>query len=137
MKRIKRLLLTKHTPENPDILKQFNLSPSELLTGVKCPTCSFLPMYLHFGTWCCPKCKVKSKTAHIPTINDYFLLVKPSITNAELREFLQIGSISISSEILTSMKLPFTGTYRNRVYYQPRLIKNNHRKKMQWLHSPQ
>jgi hypothetical protein len=119
MKRIKRLLLSKHTPENPDILKQFNLSPSELLPGVKCPICSYLPMNLHNGIWCCPKCKLKSKTAHIPTINDYFLLVKPSITNAELRELLQIGSTSIASKFLTSMNLPFTGTYRNRVYHQP------------------
>ncbi|SMQ85174.1 Nuclease-related domain-containing protein [Bacillus sp. OV166] len=119
MKRIKRLLLAKHTPENPDILKQFNLSPSELLPGVKCPICIYVPMNLHHGTWCCPKCKLKSKTAHIPTINDYFLLVKPSITNAELRELLQIDSTSIASKFLTSMKLPFTGTYRNRVYHQP------------------
>lgn len=118
MKRIKRLLLTKHTPENPDILKQFNLSPLELPNGVICPNCRYLPMNFHHGTWNCPKCKLKSKTAHIPTINECFLLIKPSITNAELREILQIHSISITSKILTSMKLPSSGTYRNRVYHQ-------------------
>jgi len=124
IKRIKRLLLTKHTPENPDILKQFNLSPSELPNGVICPTCRFLPMNFHHGTWNCPKCKLKSKTAHIPTIYEYFLLIKPSITNAELREILQIHSISIASKILTSMELPFSGTYRNRVYHQQPVNQN-------------
>lgn len=123
IKRIKRLLLTKHTPENPDILKQFNLSPSELLPGVKCPICNFLPMVLHHGTWNCPKCKQKSKTAHIPTINEFFILIKPSITNTELRKVIQIHSISIGSKILIKMKLPFTGTFKNRVYHQHPLDK--------------
>jgi hypothetical protein len=119
LRKIKRLLLTKHTPENPDILKQFNLSPKEILTGVKCPKCSFLPMIYQYGTWYCPTCKEKSKTAHESAIYEYFLLVKPAITNAELREFLQIGSIKVASKMLTSMNLPFTGKFKNRVYCQP------------------
>lgn len=119
LRKVKRLLLTKHTPENPDILKQFNLSPKEILTGVKCPTCSFLPMIYQYGTWCCPKCHTKSKTEAKQTINIYFLLIKPSITNAELREFLHIDSIRVSSKILTSLNLSFTGKYKDRVYHQP------------------
>lgn len=118
LRKLKRLLLSKHTPENPDILKQFNLSPKDIPTGVKCPTCEFIPMIYQYGSWCCPKCKMKSKTAHIPSINDYFLLIKPTITNAELRAFLHIHSIRVSGKFLAEMKLPFTGTYKNRVYYQ-------------------
>lgn len=38
LRKIKLLLLMNHTPENPDILKQFKLAPNEILTGVKCPT---------------------------------------------------------------------------------------------------
>lgn len=122
IKKMKRLLLSKHTPENPDILKQFNLTPKDIPKGVICPDCSFLPMNYKYGTWCCSKCKTESKTAHIKAINDYFLLIKPSITNAELRKFLQIDSIRVSGKILASMKLPFTGKYKNRVYHQ-QLIK--------------
>ncbi|MFZ7946786.1 nuclease-related domain-containing protein [Neobacillus sp. 19] len=117
LKKLKRLLLSKHTPENPDILKQFNLSPKDIPTGVKCPTCDFIPMDYHYGNWCCPKCKMKSKIAHIPAINDYFLLIKPSITNAELRAFLHIHSIRVAGKILASLKLPFTGTFRDRIYF--------------------
>jgi hypothetical protein len=119
LRKLKRLLLSKHTPENPDILKQFNLSPIEIPTGVKCPTCNFIPMEYRYGTWCCQKCNMKSKTAHIPAIDDYFLLIKPTITNAELRAFLHIDSISVAGKILSTMNLPFTGTYKDRVYYQP------------------
>ncbi|MCM3763977.1 nuclease-related domain-containing protein [Neobacillus niacini] len=45
LKKLRRLILTKHTPENPDLLKQFNLSPHEILPGVKCPNCDFLSMF--------------------------------------------------------------------------------------------
>jgi len=117
LRKLKRLLLSKHTPENPDILKQFNLSPNEILTGVKCPICNFLPVNYQYGTWRCPKCNMKSKTAHIPAINDHFLLIKPTITNAELRAFLHIDSIRITGKILVSLNLPFTGKFRDRVYF--------------------
>jgi hypothetical protein len=119
LRKMKRLLLTNHTPENPDILHHFNLSPKEILTGVQCPECSYLPMYYKYGSWSCPKCKNKSKTAHIQAVNDYFLLIKPSITNAELRQFLHIDSINIAQKILSAMNLPFTGKFRDRVYHQP------------------
>jgi hypothetical protein len=62
---------------------------------------------------------MKSKTAHIPAIDDYFLLIKPTITNAELRAFLHIDSIRVAGKILSTMNLPFTGKYKDRVYYQP------------------
>ena len=119
IKKVKRLLLTKNTPDNPDILKHFDLSPNKILSGVKCPTCRFLPMIYVSGTWNCPNCKMKSKTAHQQTINDYFLIINPHITNAELREFLHIDSIRVSGKILSSMNLPFSGGYKNRVYLQP------------------
>ncbi|WP_169802769.1 nuclease-related domain-containing protein [Neobacillus soli] len=118
LRKLRRLLLSRHTPENPDILKQFHLSPKEdILPGVICPTCRFLPMNYHYGSWCCPKCNLKSKTAHIPAINDHFLLIKPSITSAELRAFLLVSSPSVGGKILASMNLPFSGTFRNRVYF--------------------
>ena len=117
LRKLKRLLISKHTPENPDILKHFNLSPKDILTGVKCPTCSFLPMNYQYGTWSCQKCNMKSKTAHISAINDYFLLIKPSITNTELRTFLHFDSIRVAGKILASLELPFSGTFRDRLYF--------------------
>jgi Nuclease-related domain len=117
LRKMKRLLLTNHIPDNPDILKQFNLTPNDILTGVRCPECSFLSMNYQYGTWCCPGCKTKSKTAHVQAINEYFLLIKPSITNAELRQFLHIDSPKIIHKLLTSMKLPSTGKFRDRVYH--------------------
>lgn len=119
LRKIKRLLIANHTPENPDILLQFNISPKEILLGVQCPKCKAIPMKYKYGTWICPKCNMKSKTAHIQMINDYFLLVKPFITNGELRKLLHIDSIKVANKILTSMNLPITGKYKDRAYHQP------------------
>jgi hypothetical protein len=118
LKRIKRLLLSNHTPDNPNILQAYNLSPKDILTGVQCPECSTTAMVYKRGKWCCQKCKIHSKTAHIQAIKDYFLLIKPSITNAELCHFLHIDSINIGYKILKSLCLPYTGKFKNRVYHQ-------------------
>lgn len=118
LKKIKRLLLNNHTPDNPDILKTYNLTPKDIITGVQCPECSTIPMVYKRGKWCCSKCKKHSKTAHIEAIKDYFLLIKPTITNAELCRFLHINSINIGYKILKSMKLSSSGKFKNRVYHQ-------------------
>ena len=76
-------------------------------------------MKYHYGVWTCPHCKEKSKTAHIKAIEDYFLLIKPSITNSELRHFLQIDSIKSANNILKSLNLPYTGNRKGRVYHRP------------------
>ncbi|WP_045523528.1 nuclease-related domain-containing protein [Neobacillus niacini] len=123
LRKIKRLLLNNHTPENPDILQHFNLTPKDIPTGVHCPGCSFLPMKYFRGSWNCPNCKLKSKTAHYQAVHDYFLLIKPSITNAEFRHFLHIDSIHIAQKLLFSMNLPYTGKFKDRVYHSPALWK--------------
>lgn len=125
IKKIKRLLLTNHTPEDPDILQMFHITPMDVLTGVQCPECFFLAMVYKNGIWCCPKCEAKSKTAHIQAIHDYFLLIKPTITNSELRAFLHLNSIHVARKILKSMNLPYTGKFKDRVYHQPSYIFSN------------
>lgn len=117
LRRIKRLLLAKHTPENPNILQHFNLTQYDILTGVQCPSCNYLPMIYYWGKWNCPNCKVKSKTAHMKAVHDYFLLIKPSITNTEFRKFLHIDSVHIAQKLLSSMNLTYTGKYKDRVYH--------------------
>ncbi|MEH7252061.1 nuclease-related domain-containing protein [Neobacillus niacini] len=119
VRKIKRLLLSNHTSENPDILQIFNLTQKDIRTGVQCPNCNFIPMKYSRGNWFCSSCKEKSKTAHIQAVYDYFLLIKPSITNSEFRLFLHIDSIHIAQKLLGSMNLHFTGSFKNRVYHAP------------------
>jgi hypothetical protein len=120
IRKMNRLLLKNHTPEDPNILEYFNLPPKEIPSGVQCPKCNYFPMNYHYGTWCCPHCHEKSKTAHIQAVDDYFLLIKPTITNMEFRQFLHIHSIHIAQKLLAAMNLPYTGKFRDRVYHRPR-----------------
>lgn len=118
IRKIIRLILANHTPEDPDILKDFNLSPKELIPGVQCPIDQSFPMKYHLGVWRCSKCSHKSKIAHMQAIEDYFLLIKPSITVTELCQFLKLPSRKVARKILTSMELPHSGTTKGRVYYR-------------------
>jgi Nuclease-related domain len=121
LRKMNRLLLAKNTPDNPDLLQHFKLTSEDLKTGVHChdTKCSSAVMKYHAGTWTCPVCKMKSKTAHHQKIYDYFLLIKPSITNAEARKLLQIKSRKIIHKLITAMNLPCTGKFKGRVYHQP------------------
>ncbi|WP_165976165.1 NERD domain-containing protein [Bacillus salipaludis] len=119
LKKITGLLLANHVPDDPDILEKFKISPKELLSGVRCPNCHTRPMIYQRGIWYCRDCGKKSKDTHVQLINDYFLLIKPTITNAELCALLHISSRKVAYTILTSMNLPFNGANKGRVYYAP------------------
>lgn len=118
LRKINKLLLTNHTPEDLNLLEKFHLSSKNVLTGVYCPNCEFLPMTYHAGTWKCPKCRTQSKTAFTNTIQDYFHIISPTITNAEARRFLQINSPKMAHYYLNSSDLNSTGRFKNKIYHQ-------------------
>lgn len=118
--KVKRLLLSKHTPNRMDILKTYCLGPGEILTGVQCPICLHMPIQYNGRYWQCPVCQTISKDAHLQPINDYFLLIKPWITNAELRIFLHLPSPRAAAYLLSFLNLPSTGTNKGRIYHQPK-----------------
>lgn len=123
LKKINKQLMKENTPFIPNLLEKYKLSPKEILTGVQCPNCLITPMMPRNGTWKCQHCNIYSKNAHIDAIYDYLLLVNPSITNRDLREFLHISSRQKATRILTSMNLSQTGENKNRFYYLPKYEK--------------
>ncbi|TDL72143.1 NERD domain-containing protein [Rhodococcus qingshengii] len=64
LRKINKLLLTSHTAEDPQLLSKHNLSRNEILTGVHCPKCLFLPMTYQSGTWKCPKSNPIKNSLH-------------------------------------------------------------------------
>jgi hypothetical protein len=106
-----------HTPLQPsDVLQQYGIDKSELLTGVHCPECEYLPLTYKVGKWNCPRCKKRFKEAHIPTVDDYFLLISPKITNAEFRRFVHMKKPDIARRQLIGMNLKSAGTTKGKVY---------------------
>lgn len=50
---------------------------------------------------------------------DYKFLIRPTITNAQFRDFFFISSIHAASKILKRLNLPYKGEFKNRVYIIP------------------
>ncbi|MBT2697258.1 NERD domain-containing protein [Bacillus sp. ISL-40] len=113
------LLKKQHTPQKIDILNFFQITEDELITGVQCPRCLYVPMDYRRSKWICPECLLFSKEASINGINDYFLLIKTSFSNPEIRKFLLLPSSRSTTSFLPKLNLPQTGTKRGRIYHQP------------------
>ncbi|MCC3356986.1 NERD domain-containing protein [Bacillus sp. REN16] len=119
MRKIAGTIEKHHTPKKPDLIARFSIRQSEIRNGVHCPKCFALPIDRKKGHWYCENCDTKSKNAFNQTIEDYALLIKPTITNEELRDFLQIPSSKYIFRLLKSMNLEYTGEKKGRTYYLP------------------
>lgn len=117
IKKMKRLLNKFHEPLFYSVLNAHDIPQGDVLTGVICPSCTFRPIIRQKGFWQCPSCQFTSKDAHVSALNDYFLIIKPFITNEECKDFLQLHSRFIAYRLLQSLNLPFTGENKGRVYY--------------------
>ncbi len=115
LKKTKRLLLKQHQDQHSSILSTYQLQKTDLIHGVFCEKCTQV-MNRRTGFWHCPSCSRTSKTAHLQAIEDYFLLIKPSITNQELRDFLLLSSRKTATTILQSLNLTMTGSNKGVLY---------------------
>jgi hypothetical protein len=117
-----KLFLEYRSYKKIDVFKKFNISPEDIILGVPCPQCNKYKMEQKLKTWYCPECKVHSNDAHIKAIIEY-LLIHSSITPEQCRIFLKLPKTKTSKNYITAllkkMNLPYTGTYRNRVYHLP------------------
>jgi ribosomal protein L37AE/L43A len=113
-----KLFLENRSYKKIDVFKKFNISQKDITTGVQCPDCNKFKLERKRRTWYCPDCKIHSADAHINAIHEY-LLIHSTITNKQCREFLGLKphQYQLVSSFLKNMKLPFTGTTRNRIYY--------------------
>ncbi|MBB6447275.1 ribosomal protein L37AE/L43A [Bacillus benzoevorans] len=116
IRKLSRTLIKEDTSASSDILKSWDISPTEIIPGVECPFCHTIPMTRIHGAWYCPICKGVSKDAHIQAIQDYFLLLGETMTNKQCREFLLITSRRTAEQLLNSMNLTREGVTKGIVY---------------------
>ncbi|WP_412969033.1 NERD domain-containing protein [Fredinandcohnia sp. 179-A 10B2 NHS] len=116
IQKLSRLFKKLHTPYDKNILKRFSIEKGELLKGVFCPKCGFLPMDRTPRQWRCTNCGHVSKTAHLQAIVDYGLLIDSKITNKELRDFLLLPSRMAATHIFKTLRLECTGNTKGREY---------------------
>lgn len=119
VRKLSKLLLKSHTPEDIDVLAKYGLGVVDILTGVRCPGCGRIPMIRQKRTWNCCGCEVKEKNAHVSAVTEYFHLFGASITNKQFREFVHLESDTSAKKMLQAMNLPFSGSNKGRIYYDP------------------
>jgi Nuclease-related domain len=117
LKKIRKVLLNKHTTSFTNVLKAYGINEEELLYLVRCEVCTN-QMERVFAGWHCPSCKFTSSTAHMRVIEDYFLLNKPFITNRELRIFLNVSSPRTAHLLLNSSNLKIQGSGKSTTYHK-------------------
>jgi hypothetical protein len=117
LRKICKTLTKAHTPlTNSGILQQFGIEKSVLLLGVHCPECEYLPLTYQVGKWYCLKCNKFFKDALTDSLDDYFILINPTISNSEFRRFFQISSPLMANRKLKSLNLQALGTNKGTYY---------------------
>lgn len=116
VKKLSKTILKNHIEDIPNLLEQYQISPSEVLTGVQCTHCLTTPLPYNRGKWYCSTCQKEYKNLLLPTIQDYFLIINQTISNKEFRNFLHIDSPDVGTKLLNSLNLLSTGTTKSKVY---------------------
>ncbi|RDW21464.1 hypothetical protein CWR48_03440 [Oceanobacillus arenosus] len=106
------MIMKECTEFDLDIFAQHKITPSNLLTGVQCPECGSLGIERVHSGWICHKCQKKYAAAHKAALEDYFLLIKPWITNTECMQWLKLDSRNTATRILKSSNLFFNSKRR-------------------------
>ncbi|ENQ3105880.1 Nuclease-related domain-containing protein [Bacillus sp. 491mf] len=109
-------MMMNHSPLQRNVLEQYHVTKHELLKGVHCPVCSYLPTMKVKNGWHCLNCNSVSKFAHKDALQDYALLLGTTVTNQGLKEFLHITSSSVIKRLVHAMNLPYKGEKKGRKY---------------------
>lgn len=96
--------------------------PVSLRRGVLCGKDCGGTMNLNWRKWTCDKCSRIDRYAHFETLLQYRVLISPTITNSEFREFTGIESVATASKLIRIANMPSVGSFRDRIYTIPEEI---------------
>lgn len=95
--------------------------PYPLLAGVFCSECPYIKMNYSRGFWRCPSCKAKQADAHQLALQDYRLLIGPTISNRDFRNFTGLQSRTNATAILKNCRFQTVGNKKSLRYIIPEL----------------
>ncbi|MFC5604844.1 nuclease-related domain-containing protein [Sporosarcina koreensis] len=103
-------LLEHHKDYNPFPLADlYDINPADIAPGVICPACDRLGMKWGREKWNCPSCGHTGKTEHQQTVQDWFMLIKPKMTNRDFRYFTQLNNRNVARGLLAKSGLQLIG----------------------------
>lgn len=90
-----------HKEFNPfPMIKRFDIHPSEITPGVICGECQKFSMKWENRKWKCRYCGKHGKDEHIAAIEDWFMLIKTTMTNREFRYFTKLDCRHVAKHLL-------------------------------------
>lgn len=95
---------------------RFQIERSEIETGVFCPRCHLGKMERTKLAWECETCRLISRSAHSTALDDWFMLIKSSISTAECCEFIGLTSLETAKHFLIKNGCQPVGGRRYRHY---------------------
>ncbi|MDN4605965.1 nuclease-related domain-containing protein [Sporosarcina highlanderae] len=102
-------MLAYHKDYNPfPIADLYGISASDIKPGVICPSCNELGMRWGREKWNC-LCGHTGKNEHDQTIEDWFMLIKPKMTNRDFRYFTKLDNRNIARGLLAKTALLLVG----------------------------
>lgn len=105
-----------HTSSSLSVKSKCN----NLVKGVLCSQClSQIQMYYYQGKWHCPECKTTNNDAFYQALQDYRLLISPTISNKEFRAFFGVANTHNAYLLLKNLNFPYIGSYKDRRYIIP------------------
>lgn len=96
---------------------KINIHLDELEKGVFCPKCKFTKMLKIHRTWKCHECEMTDSEAHHEAIREWFMIIKPTISVAECKDFLGLEYASTARNFLTHPRYKKAGSNKTRRYY--------------------
>lgn len=122
--RLGQIFLSAHRDYQPFPLSpKFQIENSAIETGVFCPRCLMGKMERTKVAWECGTCRLISRNAHYEALNDWFMLVKPTITTAECRDFIGLKNLDTAKHLLVKSGCKPVGSRRYRHYIREQLKK--------------
>lgn len=119
MKELGQHLLANHQEFNPfPLAPRFQIPLSDIERGVFCPRCRLQKMTRHKRTWECRTCMISSTNAHFQALDEWFMIMKSTITTSECRDFLALTNLDAAKRVLKRETLKEAGSRRYRRYYR-------------------
>lgn len=95
--------------------------PYPLLEGVFCPHCPSTKMNYSRNYWRCTRCNKKQLDAHLFALQEYRLLIGPTISNREFRKFTGLSSRMNAWIILHGCNFQTIGNRKSLRYVIPEI----------------
>lgn len=104
-------------PYNPyPLIERFHLDPNLIKTGLLCPYCHAVLTRKNRKTWTCHTCARQTHYPYKETLQDWFMIMKPTISNKECRDFLRIKDKFAANHILKTLPLTREGQSHATIY---------------------